>query len=429
MQLIDKRTKKHPDARTPGELPVPEKGRGKNGNVRDKDRIYYDDAVKGFGIRVSSTSARSFVLNYWIAGRERRYTIGDYPSYSVLAAREVAKKLKQKIRDEGYDPLAKMQAAREAPTVADLAARYIEEHLPDKRPSSQRDDRAAIEQDILPGLGRSTKVADVTATDIKKLHRRISEHAPYKANRVVALLSKMFNLAMSPGWNMRSKQDGNPCEYVKRNHEPKRKRYLKPDELARFMIALAGYRDQQAANMVRMLLLTGARSGEVFAMRWDQLDLGAGVWVKPGATTKQKTEHEVPLSPGAVQLLSELAEQADDGAVFVFPGRHGVGHRRDLKRPWPAILKAADIAPSSRANPKGLRPHDLRHSFASFLVSAGHGLPVIGALLGHTQASTTQRYAHLHDDVTRKATGQVGAMVKNAGKRGAKVVKLHERRR
>jgi integrase len=399
MHLIDKRTKKFHDARTPGELEAPAKG----------SKIYYDDAVKGFGLRVTAAGARSFVLNYRVAGREGRCTIGGHPDYTVVAAREVAKLLKRRIRDEGYDPVAEIQAAREAPTMADLAARYIEEHLPEKRPSSQRDDRSTIDQDILPGLGRLTKVADVTATDIKKLHRKITERAPYKANRVVALLSKMFNLAIE--WEMRS---DNPCTRIKRNQEAKRKRYLKPDELARLMIALDEFPDGQAANIVRMLLYTGARSGEALAMQWDQLDLDSGKWVKPGATTKQKTEHEVPLSPDAVQLLSELAQ--DGAGEYVFPGRHGVGHRVDLKKPWPAILKAAGIT--------GLRVHDLRHSYASFLASAGHGLPTIGALLGHTQPATTARYAHLFDEVTRKATGQVGTMVKHAGKRSAKVVKL-----
>ena len=345
MKLVDKRTKNHPDTQTPDELEAPAKG----------NRVYRDDDVTGFGLRVTAAGARSFVLDYSVKGRERRYTIGRHPDYSVTAARDVASKLKRKIRDEGYDPLAEIQAAREAPNMADLAARYIEEHLPEKRPSSQRDDLAAIEQDILPELGRTKKVAEVTATDVKKLHRKISEHAPYKANRVVALLSKMFNLAIT--WEMRSEQSGNPCKRLKRNQEVRRKRYLKPDELARLMISLDAHPDAQAANIVRMLLLTGARFSEVAGARWDQFDLEAGMWVKPGATTKQKTEHEVPLSPDVVQLLSDLLEEADDGAVFVFPGRHGVGHRTDLKRPWPEILKAAGIT--------GLRVHDLRHSYAS----------------------------------------------------------------
>jgi integrase len=273
-----------------------------------------------------------------------------------------------------------------------------------------------IERDILPGLGRLTKVADVTGTNIKTLHRKISERAPYRANRVLALLSKMFNLAI--GWNMRDRVAGNPCDGIKRNPEVKRKRYLKPDELARLVGVLDKFPDVQAANIIRLLLLTGARSGEVLAARWEQFDLYGDkpIWVKPGATTKQKTEHEVPLEGEALKLLRELREQADDLAEYVFPGRGGNGHRVDLKMPWRVIRKAAGIA--------GLRVHDLRHSYASFLVSAGNGLPVIGALLGHTQASTTQRYAHLHDEVTRKATGQVGTLVAGAGKRIAKIVKL-----
>ena len=256
-----------------------------------------------------------------------------------------------------------------------------------------------IERDILPGLGRHTKVADVTPTNIRKLHRKVTARAPYRANRVLALLSKMFSLAIT--WEMRSRIDGNPCEDIKRNQEVKRKRYLKPDELARLMKALDGLADQQAADIVRLLLLTGARSGEVLAMRWDQLDLDAGKWTKPGATTKQKTDHEVPLSPDAVRLLSELQEApAGAGAVAVgcvFPGRDRTGHRVDLKKPWAALTAEAGIA--------GLRVHDLRHSYASMLVSAGHGLPVIGALLGHSQVSTTARYAHLFDEVTRTGHG------------------------
>jgi integrase len=408
MHLIDKRSKRYPDARTPDDLAAPPKG----------NKVYYDTghkhAVKGFGCRVTSAGARAFILNYWVKGREGRYTIGKHPDYTVTAARAEAKRLKQEI-GRGHDPLAEKQAEREAPTMADLASRYIEEHLPDKRASSQEDDRATIANDVLPGLGRLTKIADVTATDVRKLHRKITERAPYKANRTLALLSKMFNLAI--GWKMRS---DNPCKGIKRNQEVKRKRYLKPDELARLVIALDKLDDQQAANIVRLLLYTGARSGEVLAMRWDQLDLADGKWVKPGATTKQKTEHEVPLSDEAMQLLQDLLDEADDGAAFVFPGRDGVGHRVDLKKPWAVICKAANIA--------GLRVHDLRHSYASFLVSAGHSLPVIGALLGHSNPGTTARYAHLHDEVTRAATGQVGAMVKGASKRSAKVVKLERKR-
>ena len=412
MHLLDRRTKRYPEARTPDELEAPATG----------NKLYYDNGHKnaeaGFACRVTAAGHRAFVLNYRVKGRERRYKIGDYPGLSVVAARKAAGQLKQEIR-EGKDPLAKKQADRTAPTVADLCERYKERHLPKKRESSQKDDLSMIERDILPKLG-GLKVSEVTYDDIDKLHTKITKKrgAPYRANRVVSLLSKMFNLAIKQ-WHMR---DGrNPCEGIERNSEAKRKRYLKPDELARLVSALDGFADTQAANMVRLLLLTGARFGEVAGARWDQFDLEVGKWTKPASTTKQNTEHEVPLSPEAVQLLQELWDQADDTTVYVFPGRDDVGHRVDLKKPWPAILKAAGIS--------GLRVHDLRHSYASFLVSAGESLPVIGALLGHSQPGTTQRYAHLHNDPLRKATGHVGVLVRGAGKTGAKVVKLGQRDR
>ena len=165
--------------------------------------------------------------------------------------------------------------------------------------------------------------------------------------------------------------------------------------------ALATFPDAQAANIFRLLLLTGARRSEVLSARWDQFDLTNGVWTKPGATTKQKTDHRVPLSAPARQLLSDLFAEAEEDAPFVFPSRSG-GHRVDVKREWAALCKTAGL--------KGIRLHDLRHSYASILASAGMSLPIIGALLGHTQPQTTARYSHLFDDPLRAATERVGAI-------------------
>ena len=152
----------------------------------------------------------------------------------------------------------------------------------------------------------------------------------------------------------------------------------------------------------------------MFGARWADLDLDEGRWTKPGATTKQKTEHRVPLSAPALELLVKLRAAAGEDAEFVFPGRFG-GHRVDhLKNPWPKICKAAGIT--------GVRLHDLRHTYASLLASSGFSLPMIGALLGHTQPQTTHRYAHLFDDPLRQATERVGAII--AGKAPGKVVRL-----
>jgi integrase len=363
------------------------------------NRIEYDTEVKGFGCRVTAKGARSFILNYRTrSGLERRYTIGSFPDWQTVAARQEAKEWKRRI-DQGADPLEELKQLRGAPTVADLCERYEAEHLPKKRESSAASDRSIIRLHVLPAL-KHKKVADVTFSDVDALHRKLTVGGtPYRANRMVALLSKMFALAEKWAWIPKG---SNPVKGIERNQEIKRHRYLSVDELERLIAALAEYPDQQAANMFRLLLLTGARSGEVRAARWEDFDLTTGVWTKPGSTTKQKTLHRVPLSAPARQLLSEILEaRGDDGSPYIFP--YNGSYRHELKREWAAICKAAGI--------EGARIHDLRHSYASILASSGLSLPVIGALLGHTQPSTTQRYAHLFDDPLRAATERVGAIV------------------
>jgi integrase len=278
-----------------------------------------------------------------------------------------------------------------------------------------------IKHEILPAIGK-LKLVDVEPDDIDGLHRKISrghgEHKarPFRANRVAALLSKMFALAVHR-WKWLST---NPVQGLQRNPEPRRERYLVNGELQRLTAALAVHKDRQAANIIRLLLLTGARRGEVFAMRWPDLNLTDGTWTKPASTTKQKRAHVAPLSAPARQLLSELSENAEANAEYVFPGRWD-GHRAGVRRAWRELCRAADI--------KGIRLHDLRHSFASQLVSSGFSLPVIGALLGHSQPATTARYAHLFDEVTRAATERVGAVIAGNGKPSADVVPHPKTRR
>lgn len=376
-------------------------------------RIHYDHEVKGFGVRVTAAGARSFVLNYRVAGRERRITIGSFPDWTVKAAREQAKSLKRQV-DVGEDPMAQRHAERVAPTIATLAKRYLSEHASRKRPRGTQEDISLLRQLILPKLGVH-RVAAIRRSEIESFHREISKATPIRANRALSLLSMMFNLAI--GWEIRP---DNPCKGVERNPENKRERYLTPVELGRLVVAMAAHPNQRSANIIRLLLLTGARRGEVLGATWDQFDLVDGIWVKPAATTKQGKLHRIPLSAPARQLLSEMKAQAIGPVLF--SGRAGKTQQTDLKRFWASVCKAADI--------KGVRVHDLRHSYASYLASAGLSLPVIGALLGHSSPVTTQRYAHLLDDPLRQATERVGAMVASAGKTGAEVVPLvGERRR
>ena len=384
------------------------------------NRVTYDDPVKGFGARVTAAGARAFVLNYVTkAGRERRYTIGQFPDWQTTAARSRARELRRLI-DDGGDPLADIEAERSAPTVNDLCDRFEQEHLPRKRPGTAEDYKRMLTNHIRPHFGAHTKVADVVFADIEVLHRKISKSgATYAANRCVAVLSKMFSLSIR--WNMRT---DNPCKGIEKNTEYGRRRYLSGDELVRLVKALADYEDQQAADIVRLLLLTGARRGEVLSARWADLDLGEGKWSKPASSTKQKEAHEVPLSAPARQLLSEIRERQAGKrhalGTYVFPGTGGSGHIVEIKKAWRALCRAAGIT--------GLRIHDLRHSYASQLVSGGASLPLIGALLGHASPSTTARYAHLHHDPMREAAERVGAVITAAGQPAKEPTSLKPRR-
>jgi integrase len=316
----------------------------------------------------------------------------------------------RRLIDQGEDPLGAIEAKRAEPAVAELIDRFLAEHVQVRlRPESARQYRHLIERHVRPHFGAHIKVADVSFADIDALHRKITKSgATYAANRVASLCSKMFALAAR--WNMR---DDNPCKGIERNYEAKRKRYLSADELVKLTAALAEHPSKQSANVVRILLLSGARRGEVMSMRWADLDLTAGTWTKPGSTTKQKSDHAVPLGGPARQLLSEIhAEQTADGlhlGTWVFPSPESrTGHVIELAHAWRAICSAAGI--------EGLRIHDLRHSFASQLASGGASLPLIGALLGHSNPATTARYAHLFDDPMRAAVEKVGAVIVNAGK-------------
>jgi integrase len=381
-------------------LPIPAAG----------NAIIWDAAVTGLGARVTAAGHRSFVLDYRThAGRRRRYTIGSFPNWSVAGAREEARRLRRAI-DRGGDPLAEIEAARGAPIIADLIDRFLDEHVGRKRPHTQRDYRNIIERHIRPAMGR-LKVAEVTWSDVDALHRRITKAGQRtQANRVVAVVSKMFALAIR--WQMRP---DNPAKGIERNAEHKRKRYLSPVELERLMQALEAHHDQQAADIFRLCLLTGCRSGEAMAARWDDIGLAAGTWTKPGSTTKQKTDHTVPLSAPVKQLLARLRQQTS--SPWVFPADSAPGHRIAIQKSWRALCRTARIS--------GLRIHDLRHSFASLAANRGASLPLIGALLGHSSPVTTARYAHLFDDPQRAAVERIGKIVASTnGTPGkAKVVK------
>jgi integrase len=381
-----------------------------------------DPRAPGFGLRIYAAGGKSFFVNYWLDGRERRHTIGSFPAWSVTAAREQARELR-KLIDNGHDPAGNRRERRVAPTVQDLINRYIEQHLPRKSMSAvrQNDDRRMLVE-IGDRLGKHTKIADVHGGDIRDMHHKITKSGrPVRANRILAIASKMFSLSLvpMPGENTpwRSAASGNPCKGIERNREEARERFFSQSELTAISDALNRY-DGVAADCIRLVMLTGCRPGEAMQASWEEFDAEPGYWIKPSAHTKQRKPHRLPLNPPALELVDRLRKKRK--GKWVFPGDKPDEHLAALWHVWHFVRRQTGIGKSARA-------YDLRHTFASVGAGGGLSLPIIGKLLGHTQARTTQRYAHLADDPLREATAKVGAVITNTGKPGAKVVPLKGR--
>jgi integrase len=390
---------------------IVEKSIKKMAAPEEGNRITWDSEIPGFGVRVTAAGVTSFILDYRISGRQRRYTIGRHSDLTVAAARIEAGELRARIRD-GHDPMEERHQGRKEPTLGDLATEYLERHaVPNKRPSSLRVDRQMIDNNIRPGIGK-LRLKAVGRRDIEALHLSLKA-TPYAANRLLSLLSKMFNLGIQWKWTAE-----NPARGVPRFQEGKRERWLTTKEIQRFREALDSYTDQNAANALRLLMLTGSREGEVLKAEWEQFDFQRNVWTKPSHNTKQKRVEHIPLSPPTLKLLKAMMPKDATGPLF--PGKRtdkNGGTRVSLRRPWIQACKASGLVVAEQVKGKRgiitryrptVRIHDLRHSYASHLVSNGVSLQIVGKLLGHTQASTTMRYAHLQDETLRAATNQFG---------------------
>jgi integrase len=364
----------------------------------DRDVILWDGELRGFGCKVTPTGRRTYLLYYRTAdGQQRKPAIGTHGAITCEQAREIARRMLAEVA-VGGDPKAAERARRSAPTISELADRFLAEHAATKkRSSSLRMDKINLNLHVLPALGR-LKVKDVTRADIAELHHGMRSK-PGAANRVLALLSKMFNLAER--WGLRP-DHSNPCRHVERYAERKLERFLSGEELARLGTALAeaernGREMPSAIAAVRLLACTGARAGEIQGLRWEHVDLAGRCLRLPTSKTGRKVIH---LNEPALEVLSELARRRT-GNPWVIEGAKPDAPLVNIRKPWHRIRKAADLP--------DVRLHDLRHSFASVAVAGGLSLPIIGALLGHTQPATTARYAHLAADPLRAATEAIGA--------------------
>jgi len=408
----------------------------------DRDVFFWDTELPGFGCKVTPKDGRIYVLQYGQAGRDRRITIGRHGiDLTAEQARVEALRLRGLIAS-GETPTGKTTQRAEVITVAELGERYLDEYaIPHKKPSGIAQDRRNLQNHVVALMGKlrisAVERADVarvmrevaagkTAKDekTKPQGRRIVRGGEIVANRVQALLSKMF--ALAEDWKLRP-EGSNPCRGVKRYAEHKVERFLSADELARLGAALAseeagavpmppsegrlGCRrptGTRAASIaaLRLLLLTGCRVGEVLSLRWGNVNLERRLLLLSDSKTGAKP---VFLSTAAATFIGTLPRMA--GTEYVFPGDRPGKPIVSLRKSWERICKIAKI--------DALRLHDLRHSYASVGAADGLSLPVIGALLGHSQPATTARYAHLAASPLHEAADAIGARIMAAldGKR------------
>jgi integrase len=356
-----------------------------------------------------------YVLKYRCGARQRWLRLGDHGEVTTEQARRRAQKRLGEVAD-GRDPaieIRRSRAEREhalteekrlralsalAPNVEALATRYLERHAEVRsKPSSLRGDRWLLRQYVLPALGH-LKVEAVTRADVTALHDAMKT-TPHAANRARALLSKMLNLAEK--WSLRP--DGsNPCRHVERYPEPKRRRFLNDEELARLGSALdaveaEGVKMPSAVTAVRLLVLTGARMGEILGLRWEHVDFERGCLRLPDSKTGAK---EVPLGREAVEVLKVIERTA---SPWVIEGRAQGRPLVNLNKAWRRIRHRAGL--------DDVRIHDLRRTAASAGASVGLTLEAVGQILGHSQAATTKGYAFLFDEAKRTAANAMSARV------------------
>lgn len=389
----------------------------------NRTAFYFDDDLTGFGFYRTTTGTGTYFAEFRpvAGGGKKRIKLGRVGTLKPSEAREAARKA---IAHAGLGKdLAKGRAdERASVTVKALVSAYIEEFVArNRKASSAAFYRIMLRKHIEPRIG-TTKAVALTRVDVQRAHASMSKTARISANRAMKLLSAAY------GWGAKNglvPEGCNPASGVDLNRETGRERFLTVDEMKRLgevMIeaetvgfpvdasdakhAPKGQRVKMHPSVtgaIRLIMLTGCRLREILHLRWSEVDLERGLMFLPDSKTGKKT---VVMSAAALAVLNGMPRIGEYVVAGESAGLPDEKPRADLKRPWSTITKRAGLG--------GLRIHDLRHSFASVGAWSGLGLPVIGKLLGHADAATTQRYAHIADEAARRGADVIANQIAEA---------------
>lgn len=387
-----------------------------------RDLFLWDEELTGFGIKVTPSGRKSYVLQYRVPGLGRRafpkrLVLGEHGALTPEEGRRLARRQLGNVA-YGSDPAADRRARRGAATMKELGESYLQDVKVRRRPRTAEEYSRLWGKHVLPVLG-SKSVAEVTAVEVRRLHRGL-HGTPYLANRVLAMLGAFFGYAIREG--IRPSHE-NPAHGVEFYPEKPRERFLTPQEFRQLGATLtraeleglhpapnhrrkpkhghtAKHRPKSAdkpipANpfavaAIRLLALTGCRESEILTLAWDAVDVERGYLRLAETKTGRSTR---PLSQAAIAVLDTLPRI--EGNPYVLPGTSPGKHLKEIKRLWYAVRYAAKL--------DGVRLHDLRHSYASVPATSGESLLILKTLLGHKRVATTERYAHLGDDPVKRA--------------------------
>lgn len=369
-------------------------------------KIYWDDKITGFGVRITQNSVISFVLRYVINGRERKYTIGGYPAFSSIAAKEIAVKLKGDVA-KGMDPLAIKQDIYRCISFESLTNEYVEYCGKVIREKTLKLYKNILKNYIIPKFGKC-KINTIKNRDIEAFHLSLKDKL-HTANRILELLSVIFEYAI--------KHDiisVNPAKKIKKFTEEKRERYLSDDEMKAIIQAIQN-NENLNARAIELLLLTGSRKNEILKAEWEQFDFSKNIWIKPASFTKQKKRSIVVLNSYTLEILNQMKESINTKDSHIISTEKYLFFNTLTKKPLGDIKRFfANICTQFKI--ENLRIHDLRHTFASILVSGGVSLEKTGSLIGHSNSNTTQRYAHLSNqslfDASEVASDKIKSLIK-----------------
>ncbi|MCE2452525.1 MAG: tyrosine-type recombinase/integrase [Nitrospinae bacterium] len=364
--------------------------------TENRDTLFWDRDLAGFGVRVHSTGRKAYVVQSRGPGGLKRVTLGRHGALSTEEARKQAALVIDRIK-RGEDPGLKPPA--EELTLATVAERfmrvYVERHL---KPRTVVEYRTILDKHVLPSLGEMA-LGRIGRAEVAAFHHRL-RNTPSRANTSIHLLSRMFNLAEA--WDL-IPPGQNPCRRLSLYRTRPRERFLTTEEYRRLGRSLkdaeaAGSFWSPAITAIRLLMLTGCRRSEILNLKWDDVDRTAGDLRLRDAKAGPRM---VPLTNPVRRVLDELSRQPDNPWVII--GQRPGKNLTDLHHYWRSIRERAGLS--------DLRLHDLRHSYASRALALGESLYTISKLLGHSTVTTTARYTHLMLKAEKEAATRVGGSI------------------